>query len=63
MACAEHVCRCGHVFFDNGTNDGCPECGSSDYSTHFDEYEPEPEDEPTAREVMDFRQKAAGVAP
>lgn len=74
MACLEHACECGHVFFTNGESDGCPKCGSLDYSTHFDEpgddleqirseiYEDLKvvEREPTVRDVMEFREKAAG---
>ncbi len=38
MACLEHVCECGHVWFDNlGVSGRCEKCGSTNFSTFFDE--------------------------
>lgn len=37
MACCEYTCRrCGHFWCDNGAKE-CPECGSEDFATSFDE--------------------------
>ncbi len=44
MACVDHTCECGHVWCDNSTGE-CPQCGSSEVSSHFDEPQPEPEEE------------------
>lgn len=38
MACLEHACRnCDALWFSNGNEGPCPECGGIDYTTHFDE--------------------------
>lgn len=45
MACIAHKCReCRTMWEDNRRGGECPKCGSTDVTSHFDEYEPEPED-------------------
>ena len=54
MACMEHVCPCGHMWFNNRGGGDCPECGNDSMrighyfdEEHFDEedYEDDEEDE------------------
>ena len=42
MACMEHICRNRHCDFVAMNNDPrpparCPDCGGSDFASHFDE--------------------------
>jgi Zn finger protein HypA/HybF involved in hydrogenase expression len=41
MACLEHECMdCGEFWMDNDPRGICPECGSTDVHTDFDEEGP-----------------------
>ena len=35
MACMEHVCPCGHMWFNNRGGGDCPECGNEDMSVRI----------------------------
>ncbi len=61
MACRENICcGCGHAWFTNGECGDCVKCGGSEITTHFDE-PMEVEDIRDHREVVDFRERAAGI--
>jgi predicted nucleic acid-binding Zn-ribbon protein len=39
VACMEHDCaECGATWHDNQRHPACPKCGSTNVSSHFDEY-------------------------
>lgn len=38
MACMEHNClNCNNIWFNNAKSGNCPECGSDDTRSYFDE--------------------------
>jgi len=38
MACLDHNClRCGEGFYSNGDVERCPACGSTDFTSYWDE--------------------------
>jgi len=46
MACMEHVCPCGHMWFNNKGGGDCPKCGNDRNIGHFfDEIPEEPEED------------------
>lgn len=39
MACLEHICAvCKEVWFNNDQGTQCPKCGSTNYTTFYDEW-------------------------
>ena len=54
MACLEHNCNvCKAVWFNNDQSTECPECGSQNYNTFFDEPPEDPHYEEEDRERPD----------
>jgi len=44
MACMDHSCECGYVWFDNIASGDCPKCGSRVVAHAWDEIEDDEEE-------------------